>query len=97
MKYLFLFLIMISVNFSFVVAEKKTDSAYSPDYITIDSLAFLVKNDTQFVLIDVRTQKEFDKAHIKGAILIPHTEVDSTDKIPSDTNTLIVFYCNGFT
>jgi rhodanese-related sulfurtransferase len=45
-----------------------------------------------FVLIDTRTQKEFDGGHIRGARLIPYDEISRrAPEIPRDT--LVVLYC----
>ncbi|MBD3344417.1 MAG: hypothetical protein GF401_05070 [Chitinivibrionales bacterium] len=75
--------------------ESDTASDFEPEYITADSLFALTKNDTEFVLIDARSAKEYEKTHIKGALNIPHTEVNSSKRMPPDKDTLIVFYCNG--
>jgi phage shock protein E len=46
------------------------------------------------VLIDVRTQKEFDEKHLPGAVLIPHDSI--MDHIPGfapNRNVIIYVYC----
>lgn len=47
-----------------------------------------------YVILDVRTQAEFQQAHIDGAILIPDTNINSqaATAIP-DKETLIFVYC----
>ena len=54
--------------------------------------------DTQkgFVIIDARTQAEFDEGHIEGAILIPEYEITARaeEEIP-DKDTLILVYCRS--
>ena len=47
-----------------------------------------------YTLVDVRTQLEYDGGHIRGAILIPVSEIG--DKAPGelpDKNALIMVYC----
>ena len=54
--------------------------------------------DTQdgYIVLDVRTQEEYDEAHIKGAILIPDYEVaDKAESILKDKNQLILVYCRS--
>ncbi len=54
--------------------------------------------DTQggYVILDVRTQEEFDEAHIEGAILIPDYEIaDKAESILKDKNQLILVYCRS--
>lgn len=43
--------------------------------ITADELMQEIEHGKKFVLVDVRTPDEYDQGHLKGAILIPHTEI----------------------
>jgi rhodanese-related sulfurtransferase len=46
------------------------------------------------VLLDVRTQEEFDAGHIEGAMLLPHDELSQrADELPADKDTTIIVYC----
>ncbi len=49
-----------------------------------------------FVLLDVRTQEEFDAGHIAGAILLPYDEINvkATTVLP-DKEKEIVLYCRS--
>lgn len=48
------------------------------------------------VLLDVRSEKEYKEGHIKGAILIPHTEIEKKiSRIVPDKNTPIFIYCRS--
>ena len=54
--------------------------------------------DTQdgYVILDVRTQEEFDEAHIDGAILIPDYEIaDKAESVLKDKDQLILVYCRS--
>lgn len=49
-----------------------------------------------YILLDVRTQEEFEQAHIKGAILLPDTEIkDKAEEQLKDKNALILVYCRS--
>ena len=49
-----------------------------------------------YILVDVRTQSEYDEKHIIGAILIPVTEIkDRAEKELPDKNALIMVYCRS--
>jgi sulfur-carrier protein adenylyltransferase/sulfurtransferase len=67
-------------------------------YITPDAVAdMLVKKDPSLCLIDVRSQEEFEKFSLPGAINIPAADLLSdkyTDILNQDTKTNI-FYSNG--
>jgi len=47
-----------------------------------------------FVLLDVRTEDEFEGGHIEGAILIPDFEIESRagEELP-DKDVIILIYC----
>lgn len=60
----------------------------------------LEKRFGEVVVVDVRTQYEFDTLRIKGAVLAPVTDrnfVDQVRKLRESTPKQIVFYCNGKT
>ncbi len=47
-----------------------------------------------YIILDVRTQAEFDKKHIPGALLLPIADIreGKFDKIP-DKNQMLLLYC----
>ena len=54
--------------------------------------------DTQYgyIILDVRTQEEFDEAHIDGAILIPDYEIaDKAESVLKDKDQLLLVYCRS--
>ena len=49
-----------------------------------------------YVILDVRTQEEFDESHIDGAILIPDYEIATkAESVLKDKNQLILVYCRS--
>ena len=49
-----------------------------------------------YVIIDARTQEEFDEGHIENAILIPEYEIsERAEKELPDKNQLILVYCRS--
>ncbi len=49
-----------------------------------------------YVIIDARTQEEYDSGHINGAILIPEYEIaDRAEKELPDKSQLILVYCRS--
>ncbi len=56
----------------------------------------LMKSESGYVIIDARTQSEYDEGHIPGAILIPEYEIaDRAEKELPDKNQLILVYCRS--
>ena len=54
--------------------------------------------DTQegYIILDTRTQEEYDAGHIPGAIVLPYDEVlEKAEGILLDKNQLILVYCRS--
>lgn len=64
--------------------------------ITAEEAKQIMDTESDYVILDVRTQEEFDEAHIPGAILIPNTEIEiRAESELSDKNQLILVYCRS--
>jgi rhodanese-related sulfurtransferase len=49
-----------------------------------------------YIILDVRSQEEYDTGHIPGAILIPHTQVQAQAQLVlTDKDQLILVYCRS--
>ena len=56
----------------------------------------LMDSESGYIIIDARTQSEYDEGHIPGAILIPEYEIaDRAEKELPDKNQLILVYCRS--
>ena len=56
----------------------------------------LMDSESGYIIIDARTQEEYDEGHIPGAILIPEYEIaDRAEKELPDKNQLILVYCRS--
>ena len=78
-----------------VAAAGKPTSAPAPGdgvrRVTVQELVDLVGKG-QAVIVDVRTAGAFSEGHIKGALLMPHNEIQNhLSELPHDK--LIVTYC----
>lgn len=56
----------------------------------------LMEDGQPYILLDVRTQEEFEEARIEGAVLIPDYEIEDTaaTKLP-DKEARILVYCRS--
>ena len=74
------------------------DSGNSSSYQQVDAETAkeLMDTENDYVILDVRTQAEYDQGHIPGAILIPHDTVATAaeDALP-DKGQLILVYCRS--
>ena len=67
-------------------------------YLNISPEEAKVLMDTleNYVILDVRTQEEFDAGYIPGAILIPNTEIaDRAEQELPDKDQLLLVYCRS--
>ena len=73
------------------VGDKKTYRQVSPE-----EAAAMMEEETDYIILDVRTQEEYEAAHIPGAICIPN-ETIGTEDIPElpDKEQLILVYCRS--
>ena len=56
----------------------------------------LMDSESGYIIIDARTQEEYDEGHIPGAILIPEYEIaDRAEKGLPDKKQLILVYCRS--
>ena len=55
-----------------------------------------MESETDYVIIDARTQSEFESGHIAGAIMIPEYEIaDVAEDVLKDKDQLILVYCRS--
>ena len=64
--------------------------------ITPETAKQIMDTSKDYIILDVRTQEEFDQAHIPGAILIPNDQInDEAEHVLIDKNQLILVYCRS--
>ena len=64
--------------------------------ITAEEAKTLMDSEEGYVILDVRSQEEYDQGHIPGAILIPDTEIEArAEDVLTDKNQLILVYCRS--
>ncbi len=64
--------------------------------ITAEEAKKIMDSQEGYIILDVRTQEEYDEGHIPGAILIPNTEIEARaeENLP-DKDQLILVYCRS--
>lgn len=96
MKKYFLFLIPISVLLTGWIWFEISDLDQTSEPCEISAKDFLSKSKDHSVTIDVRTKDEFDKGHLKGAILIDIYQPDFAEQIRKlDPNQKFYVYCQS--
>lgn len=64
--------------------------------VSTEEAAALMEEETDYIILDVRTQDEYEAAHIPGAICIPNETIgtEEIDALP-DKDQLILVYCRS--
>ena len=76
------------------VTKEVVEAVY--ENITAEEAKKIMDTKEDYVILDVREKSEYDEGHIKGAILIPHDEIEKrAEEIIPDKNTLLLVYCRS--
>lgn len=75
-------------------AVNSTNNTYRQ--ISMDEAAAMMKQESDYVVLDVRTPAEFAEKHIPNAINVPNENI-GTDEVSAlpDKNQLIMVYCRS--
>ncbi len=95
MKKLILLLLAV-MQFTACGQAKEKDQGAVYMHITAAEAKQIMDSQEGYMLLDVRTQEEYDEGHIPGAILIPNTEIEerAEESLP-DKDQLILVYCRS--
>ena len=90
------FFMLLAFAFPFVCAGCATSGAVTYEQISGAQAKALMDSESGYIIIDARTQSEYDEGHIPGAILIPEYEIaDRAEKELPDKKQLILVYCRS--
>lgn len=76
--------------------ERKSDREPIYQNITAEEAKQIMDTEKGYLILDVRTQEEYDQAHIPGAVLIPHTEIaEQAERTLTNKDQLLLVYCRS--
>ncbi|MBQ3497751.1 MAG: rhodanese-like domain-containing protein [Clostridia bacterium] len=76
--------------------ESEETTTVSYEQISQEEAKRIMDTESGYVIIDARTQEEYDSGHIEGAILVPEYEIaDRAEKELPDKSQLILVYCRS--
>ena len=95
MKKLILFLlVMMLLTACGQDKENSREAVYMN--ITAEQAKEIMDSEEGYIILDVRTQEEYDEGHIPGAILIPYDEIlEKAESVLTDKDQLILVYCRS--
>ena len=90
-------LMLFSLTFPFALAGCSSGSGEaSYEQISGEEAKVLMDRESGYIILDARTQEEYDEGHIPGAIMIPEYEIaDRAEKEFPDKDQLILVYCRS--
>ena len=93
-KLIFIILAMMLLTACGQNRENNREAAYVN--ITAQQAKEIMDTETGYVILDTRTQEEYDEGHIPGAILIPYDEIlQKAEGVLADKDQLILVYCRS--
>ena len=64
--------------------------------ITVQEAKQIMDREEGYIILDTRTQAEYDEGHIPGAIVVPHDEItDRAEEELPDKDQLLLVYCRS--
>ena len=91
-----IFLLLAVVMLTACGQDKENDQGAVYVNITAEEAKQIMDSEEGYIILDVRTQEEYDQGHIPGAILISHEEIaEKAEDVLTDKNQLILVYCRS--
>ena len=76
--------------------DKENDQGAAYVNITAEEAKQIMDSEEGYIILDVRTQEEYDQGHIPGAIVISHEEIaEKAEEVLTDKDQLILVYCRS--
>ena len=76
--------------------DKENDQGAVYMNITAEEAKRIMDTEEGYIILDVRTQEEYDQGHIPGAIVISHEEItEKAEDVLTDKEQLILVYCRS--
>ena len=93
-KLLFLLLAVMLLTACGQAKENDREAAYMN--ITAEEAKQIMDSEDGYIILDARTQEEYDQGHIPGAIVISHEEIaEKAEEVLTDKDQLILVYCRS--
>ena len=83
-------------NTTIDTTETSINNSLTYEQISGEDAKRLMDTETDFIIVDARTEEEFNEGHIEGAILIPEYEIsERAEKELPNKDQLILVYCRS--
>ena len=90
------FLILAVMLLTACGQDRENDQGAVYVNITAEEAKQIMDTEEGYIILDVRTQEEYDEGHIPEAILIPYTQIrEKANEMLPDKDQLILVYCRS--
>ena len=73
---------------------KESENTYNQ--ISMTEAVSMMEEETDYIILDVRTAEEYEEKHITGAINIPNEEIGNEEiELLPDKDAIILVYCRS--
>lgn len=94
-KYIITLLLVTMVSFVGCKAQDEGQSS-TVTKITPEKAKEMIEENSEVIILDVRTEEEFAQGHLKNAILLPDYNVtEKAESVLPDKNAPIIVYCRS--
>ena len=91
-----IFLLLAVMMLTACGQDKENDQGSAYMNITTEEAKQIMDSEEGYIILDVRTQEEYDRGHIPGAIVISHEEIaEKAEEVLTDKDQLILVYCRS--
>jgi rhodanese-related sulfurtransferase len=96
MKRFIALILSVLTSLTVVSCNKTPEQDITYERINAEEAKAIMDRESGYIIIDARTQSEYDEGHIPGAILIPEYEIaNKAGELLKDKNQLILVYCRS--
>ena len=91
-----IFLLLAVMMLTACGQAKENDQGAVYVNITAEEAKQIMDSEEGYIILDVRTQEEYDEGHIPGATQISHEEIEEkAEDVLTDKDQLILVYCRS--
>ena len=91
-----IFLLLAVMMLTACGQEKENNQGAVYVNITAEEAKEIMDSEKGYIILDVRTQEEYDQGHIPGAVVISHEEIaEKAEEVLTDKEQLILVYCRS--
>lgn len=95
-KILMAFSLIVIITTLTGCSSSDSSSDTSSNIISSKEAKEMMDGDSDIIVLDVRTQEEYDSGHIESAILIPVDQIaDKVESVLTDKDATILVYCRS--